>query len=521
VPNSFLSFNFDWNLNGTKDDAWTDASLGWTLDLQNKKLKTLAKALSPANLRLGGSDADSAVYNEEFPGGIKCPPEVVEKHVCLSPGRWDEIIGFANDAGLRIAFTLNMMAGRCGKPSCGHTGTGPWDPSNAKALLTYTAKKYPDFSQHGFELGNELEFQLSPEQTATALSTLRLMVNELWPLAWKRPRVIGPDLNPRPDWLHQMLSLLKPGDLDAITYHMYPGFGRSTDLPSLIPQAGWLDFTHQIMSATQRAVQSTAAGRSAELWIGETAAAWASGTAGVCNGFISGFWWLDQLGHASATGHGAMCRQCLVGGNYTLIDQLEDHKPNPDYWSAWLWRQLMGQKMIALTQVMPYEGDFKPGTRGYMSCTPPTAPGYKKGAVTFVYINTDVTYSNASILMYQQSRMDTTTNNMQMQMDNMQARGGAGAGAGAGAGDEPWGPTPPAFPNLPRMDFMLTPSDSSAGMLSRDISLNGQKLVTGTGASTLPSLAGMGKAATTGNFEVPSKSYGFAVYTDAAAPACM
>jgi hypothetical protein len=37
----------------------------------------------------------------------------------------------------------------------------------------------------------------------------------------------------------------------------------------------------------------------------------------------------------------------------TLIDQLEGFKPNPDYWSAWLWRQLMGQKMIALTQVMP------------------------------------------------------------------------------------------------------------------------------------------------------------------------
>ena len=149
VPKSFLSFNFDWNLNATKNDAWTDASLGWTLDLQNKKLKTLAKALSPANLRLGGSDADAAVYNEEFPGGIKCPPDVVAKHVCLSPSRWDEIIRFANDAGLRIAFTLNMMAGRCGKPSCGHTGSGPWDPSNAKALLTYTAKKYPDFSQHG------------------------------------------------------------------------------------------------------------------------------------------------------------------------------------------------------------------------------------------------------------------------------------------------------------------------------------------------------------------------------------
>jgi hypothetical protein len=234
------------NLNRTGNDAWTDASLGWTLDLQNKRLRTLAKALGPANLRLGGSDADSAVYSDGFPGGLKCPPDVVANHLCLSPARWDEIIGFADDAKLRIAFTLNMMAGRCGKPSCGHTGSGPWDPSNAKALLTYTAKKYPDFSRHGFELGNELEFNLSPEQTATALKQLRGMVNELWPTKSQRPRVIGPDLNPRPDWLQLMLGHLQPGDLDAVTYHMYPGYGRSVDLPSLIPQAGWLDFTHQI-----------------------------------------------------------------------------------------------------------------------------------------------------------------------------------------------------------------------------------------------------------------------------------
>ena len=52
-----------------------------------------------------------------------------------------------------------------------------------------------------------------------------------------------------------MLGHLQPGDLDAVTYHMYPGFGRSVDLPTLIPQAGWLDFTHQIMMYTQRAMQ--------------------------------------------------------------------------------------------------------------------------------------------------------------------------------------------------------------------------------------------------------------------------
>ena len=132
------------------------------------------------------------------------------------------MVEFANECNVRIAFTLNMMAGRCGKASCGHTGSGQWDPRNARALLTYTAHKYKDFSRHGFELGNELEFNLSPNQTATALKELRGMVNELWPNPAFRPRVIGPDLNPRPDWMKLMLELLSPGDLDAVTYHMYP-----------------------------------------------------------------------------------------------------------------------------------------------------------------------------------------------------------------------------------------------------------------------------------------------------------
>jgi heparanase 1 len=109
VPETFLSFNFDWNLNVSAGDAWTNASFGWTLDLQDARLRTLAKALAPANLRIGGSDADSAVYNEEFPGGIPCPQDVVDNHQCLTPQRWDETIEFADDCGLRIVFTLNMM----------------------------------------------------------------------------------------------------------------------------------------------------------------------------------------------------------------------------------------------------------------------------------------------------------------------------------------------------------------------------------------------------------------------------
>ena len=95
----------------------------------------------------------------------------------------------------------------------------------------------------------------------------------------------------------------------------------------------------------------------------------------------------------------------------------------------------MGTRMIALTQVTPYEGDFQPGTRGYMSCTPPAAPGYKPGAVTLLFINPRT--SNASILMYQQSRMQVSA----------AEESAVPRAAAAVLSDDPWGPIPP--PPLP------------------------------------------------------------------------
>jgi len=364
------------------------------------------------------------------------------------------------------------------------------------------------------QLGNEKEFVVGPEDAAGCFNEVRAIIDGLWPEPSDRPRLVGPAMNPRPDWLTKFLLAMPAGTVDAVSYHMYAGYGRSLDLPSLMVQPGWLDFTHTVMRVNQRALAMASAARPSpppsmagisarqnapvaapagpELWIGETAAAWASGTAGVCDGFVSGFWWLDQLSQAAATGHGAMCRQCLVGGNYSLLDQLDPRglTPNPDYWSAWVWRQLVGVQVLAITQVMPYMGDFQPGTRGYMACTRPGAPGYQRGAVTFVYINQDSKFPNRTITMYQQARMQ----------------------AAAGLGESP---TPPPFANLPRLEFVLTPT--SGDVLSREISLNGGLLHIGADGS-LPTLAG--RTGIAEEFVVPALSYGFAVYPDADAAAC-
>ena len=57
---------------------------------------------------------------------------------------------------------------------------------------------------------------------------------------------------------------------------------------------------------------------SAELWVGETAAAWDSGKPGVTNAFVDGFWFVTQLGSLAQLGVHTQCRQALVGGAYEL-----------------------------------------------------------------------------------------------------------------------------------------------------------------------------------------------------------
>merc|ERR1712190_303744 len=104
---------------------------------------------------------------------------------------------------------------------------------------------------------------------------------------------------------------------------------------------------------------------------------------------------------------------------------------------------------------MPYMGDFKPKVRAYMACTAPSAPDYKDGAVTLVFINQDQR-ANQSIVMYQQDRFST--------LDSVAIV--------ARTRDTTWPPIPPPFPNLPRIEYVMTAPGGD--ILSRSVELNGK-----------------------------------------------
>ncbi|XP_048330032.1 heparanase-like protein 1 isoform X2 [Ziziphus jujuba] len=100
----------------------------------------------------------------------------------------------------------------------------------------------------------------------------------------------------------------------------------------------------------------------ASAWVGESGGAYNSGGRDVSNTFVDSFWYLDQLGMASKYNTKVYCRQTLIGGNYGLLDRTT-FVPNPDYYSALLWHQLMGDGVLAVGS------DASPYLRAYAHCS--------------------------------------------------------------------------------------------------------------------------------------------------------
>ena len=87
-----------------------------------------------------------------------------------------------------------------------------------------------------------------------------------------------------------------------------------------------------------------------EIWMGEAGGAYNSGRPGVTDSFTSSFWFLDGFGVLSEAGESTFCRQTLVGGNYGLLQNTEEHKPNPDFFALQLWQTLMGSSVLEVTR---------------------------------------------------------------------------------------------------------------------------------------------------------------------------
>jgi hypothetical protein len=90
------------------------------------------------------------------------------------------------------------------------------------------------------------------------------------------------------------------------------------------------------------------------LWVSETALAWDSGRNGTSNTFSDGPWYVTQLAGMAWHGVAAQARQTLRGGFYQLLSNDTGRvAPNPDWWTARVFKRAMGPRFFRTASSQP------------------------------------------------------------------------------------------------------------------------------------------------------------------------
>ncbi|RVW43824.1 Heparanase-like protein 3 [Vitis vinifera] len=274
---------------------------------------------------------------------------------CLPLYRWDELNTFFKNSG----------------PD--GSAVGAWDSSNAESLIRYTVKKGYDIS--AWELGNELSgngvgTRVAANQYASDTISLRNLVQDIYSGVEPKPQIIAPGGFFDQNWFKEFLD-------KTTNPWMFSFFivGVDTHLIEKILDPSYLDGEANTFSRLQSTINSSAS--SATSWVGEAGGAYNSGRNLVTNAFVFSFWYLDQLGMASAYDTKTYCRQTLIGGNYGLLNT-NTFVPNPDYYSALLWHRLMGRNVLSTS----FSGPKK--IRAYAHCAKQSVT-----RITLLLINLD------------------------------------------------------------------------------------------------------------------------------------
>ncbi|KAI5622557.1 heparanase precursor [Silurus asotus] len=386
--------------------------------LGSPKLRTLAKALTPAFLRFGGTQQDfmkfippSEFYipksysgDSRSHSGTACrkfelPPVLEEKlkrdwalqalflrqedvqrkykQVKFSGHAVDLLYSFVNCSGLELIFGLNALL---------RTPDNVWESQNAELLLNYCERRQYIMS---WELGNEpnsyekkAAIRLTGSQLGEDFLHLRNILQKS--ALYNSSGLYGPDVSQPRDHRKDLLTgFLESGAkaIDACTWHHYYVNGRDASLDDFLdPKV--LDMLAVKTDKVLKIVHSLSPGK--KVWLGETSSAYGGGAAGLSDAFVAGFMWLDKLGLSAKLGLDVVMRQVLIGsGTYHLVDNNLD--PLPDYWLSLLYKRLVGPEVLKI-QVLPSSTN-KQLLRVYLHCTNKESSSYRKGAVTLFALN--------------------------------------------------------------------------------------------------------------------------------------
>ena len=433
---------------------------------------TLATGLSPAYFRFGGTNEDSVIYistttKQQEPGDL-LPTNLAYLNVT----QFQQLTNFAKLTGNKFIFG-HMLQYRF--------NNNTFDPSNSINLFNNIKSNGLSSDIFAFELGNEPnvysdsygqenKYQLiTPQQNAMDMITFKTSFDLF---GFNNIQIWGCDathggldnyLSPYIQTLNQSST---KSVINKITWHHYYGDGNDwkvNDFINIDTLDSFIISLNDSLAARNKYLPST------PILLGETGGGYGSFSNPLAAAFVAGFMWLDKLGLSAIGGLEALARQKFWSGDDALLNA--QFQPNPDYWSSYLFKGLVGNKALYV------DDEFMTGrvVRTYAFCA----------RVGVNRINKDISYKAGDITV-----MILNVGNVSVTIDLMMD---------------------PVDGNGSYDLYLLTGDPSSS-----EIALNGKMIEMGNGGS-LPVL----EPKSGDEINMDGLSYGFVVIKNANATACL
>src|SRR5665213_1757133 len=322
------------------------------LDLSNAKLRKLAAALGPAYLRVSGTWMKATHVQDTDDPKPSNPPNGFSS--VLTRKQWKGVVDFAKVSDAQIVTSFAISPGT-------RDSEGIWSPDEALKLVDYT--KSLGGSIAAAEFMNEPTF---PEMGSTpkgydaaAYARDFAVFRQFAAKEYPTMMILGPGgVGEGSALLPSFMRTIKSGDIlaatgpsfSAFSYHFYGAASHRCGQMSA-----------DALTTSEEALSDEWLGRAAKselyyaairdrglanrpIWVTETAQA-ACGGDRWASTFVDSFRYLNQLGSLAKSGVQVHIHNTLAASDYGLLDE-KSYEPRPNYWSALLWRRLMGSIVL-------------------------------------------------------------------------------------------------------------------------------------------------------------------------------
>jgi hypothetical protein len=361
------------------------------IDLSNPRLRKLAAGLAPSYVRVSGTWANSTYFQDSDDPAPSTPPTGFGG--VLTRKQWQGVVDFSRAVDAKIVTSFAISPGV-------RDANGVWTPVEAKKFLAYTHQiggsiaaaemfNEPSFASMGgapkgydavvygkdFKVFQPFAKKAAPEMVILGPGS----IGESGILTAGIPGV--PMLKSE-----DMLIASGPG-IDAFSYHFYGGVSKRCARGGVSPAQVTPESALSVewLSRTDRDEAYYAALRDrflpgGAIWNTETGEAACGGDPWAAD-FIDSFRYLNQLGTLAKRGVQVVIHNTLAASDYALVDETT-LLPRPNYWSALLWRKMMG------TTVLDAGPSPSPSLHLYAHCL-----RNQPGGVGLLAINADQTAS--------------------------------------------------------------------------------------------------------------------------------